>query len=181
MRVFVFLPTQSNKSPGKTATRHLVERSFRNQRVRHIFCKRTPPPSSHKFTCVHWGYNFFCGSQPCSPSREQLYYGLIDWSLEPPFKAFQNSTASQRLDTKFMKKCQNSKKKYVSTRNQVRVLVPKTSNAPIASSACLSLLSFLLASKFFWELDASFRTIAPKHINFGKFLFSWTFCWWWSP
>ena len=30
------------QEPRKTATRHPVERSFRNQRVRHIFCKRIP-------------------------------------------------------------------------------------------------------------------------------------------
>ena len=58
MRIIVFFSPQSNKSPTKTATRHTVERSFRNQRVRHIFCKRTPPLSSHKFNCVHWGYKF---------------------------------------------------------------------------------------------------------------------------
>ena len=58
LRIIVFIPPQSSKSLRKTATRHFIERSFRNQRVSHIFCKRTPPPSCHKVTCVHWGYKF---------------------------------------------------------------------------------------------------------------------------
>ena len=56
--IHCFFPPQSNKNPKKTATRHPVERSFRNRRVMLIFCKRTPPPSSHKLPCVDWGYKF---------------------------------------------------------------------------------------------------------------------------
>ena len=50
---YCFLPSSIKQETRKTTTRHSVEQSFRNRRVRHIFCKRTPPPSSHKFTCVH--------------------------------------------------------------------------------------------------------------------------------
>ena len=42
----------------------------------------------------------FCGSQPCSPSREQRYYGLIE--LEPRNsgrKLFQNSTGIDEENT----------------------------------------------------------------------------------
>ena len=55
---YCFHPSSIKQEPQKTATRQPVERSFRNQGVRHIFCKRPPPPSSHKLACVHWGYKF---------------------------------------------------------------------------------------------------------------------------
>ena len=50
---YCFLPSSIKQEPRKAARRHPVEQSFRNRRVRHIFCKRTSPPSSHKFTGVH--------------------------------------------------------------------------------------------------------------------------------
>ena len=54
----LFFQPQSYKSPRKTAMRHLVEQQFRNGRVRHILCERTPTPSRNEFTRVHWGYKF---------------------------------------------------------------------------------------------------------------------------
>ena len=80
LRIIVFFPPQANKSPRKTATRHPVEQSFRNGRVRHIFCKRTRRPQVTN-SLVYIEVINFCGSQPCSPSRGQRYYGLIE--LEP--------------------------------------------------------------------------------------------------
>ena len=77
LRTITSFPPQSYKSPRKTATRRLIEQQFRNRRVRHILCERTPRPSRNEFTSIHWGYKF-CGSQLCSPSREQRYYGLIE-------------------------------------------------------------------------------------------------------
>ena len=53
---YCFLPSSIKQESRKTATRHPAERSFRNRSAKHIFYKRTPPPSSHEFSCVHWGY-----------------------------------------------------------------------------------------------------------------------------
>ena len=86
LRINVFLPTQSNKSLRKTATRHPVERSFRNRRVRHIFCKRTPTALKSQIHPCKLRLKDFCGSQRCSPSREQRYYGLIELKPRTPVR-----------------------------------------------------------------------------------------------
>ena len=78
LRIFVFFPTQSNKSPRKTAFKHPIEQSIKNRSVRYIFCKRNPTTLKSQLHLCTLGLTFFCGSQPFSTSREQRYYGLIE-------------------------------------------------------------------------------------------------------
>ena len=78
LRIIVFLHTPSNKSLEKQQRDTLLSDRLEIKGLGIYFAKESPPPSSRKFTSVPWGYKFFCGSQPCSPSREQRYYGLIE-------------------------------------------------------------------------------------------------------
>ena len=95
--MIVFVPPQSSKSLRKTATRHLLSYRLEIKGLGIYFAKDPYRPQVSN-SPVYIEVINFCGSQPCSPSREQRYYGLIE--LKPRTyvrRLFKILQASQHL------------------------------------------------------------------------------------
>ena len=58
------------------ATRHPSQLNGKNYRVRHIFCRRTPPPPKLNRPLIDFGVINILWISARSPSREQWYHGL---------------------------------------------------------------------------------------------------------
>ena len=58
------------------ATRHPSQSNGRNYRVRHIFCRRTPPPPKLNLPLINFGVINFLWISARPPSRRQWYHRL---------------------------------------------------------------------------------------------------------
>ena len=56
--------------------------SGESYRVRHILCRRTPPPTELNLPLIHFGVMSFLWISARSPSREQMYFGLIELEVK---------------------------------------------------------------------------------------------------
>ena len=66
--------------------RHPFELNGRNHRVRHLFCRRTPPPPKLNLPLINFGVKKFLWISARPPSRGQWYHGLFE--LEVTFLKF---------------------------------------------------------------------------------------------
>ena len=63
---------------SQRATRHPSQLNDKSFRVRHILCRRTPPPPKLNFPLINFGVINILWISARPPSRGQWYYGLIE-------------------------------------------------------------------------------------------------------
>ena len=86
-RIIVFLHTPSNKSLAKQQRDTLVSDCLEIKELGIYFAKEPHRPQAANSPAYLEVINF-CGSQPCSPSREQRYYGLIELKPRTSIRKF---------------------------------------------------------------------------------------------
>ena len=67
-----------NVTNSQRATRHPSQLNDKNYRVRHILCRRTPPPPKLNLPLINFGVINILWISARPPSRGQWYYGLIE-------------------------------------------------------------------------------------------------------
>ena len=72
-KIFSIYVTSSQRAP-----RHPSQLNGKNYRVRHILCRRTPPPPKLNLPLINFGVINLLWISARPPSRGQWYHGLIE-------------------------------------------------------------------------------------------------------